>query len=184
MKQPLYQKAYRAAEGNWRAAEVLYAHLAQGSWYVFYSYGMLAGLAMELYLKTIIHIEDNEYDTKRKRKRKTKSLAELYRRLSQESKLAIKDHFNAIAQTYTPLALPESIPEEVRALARDKVIMYDFCGTLRTMSEAFAEFRYAFERPHCLACVPTTPALRDAVRKRILDLVPELGRHCPQSGPG
>jgi hypothetical protein len=177
MKQSLYARAYRAAEGNWRAAEVLFAHLNEGTGYAIYSYGMLVGLALELYLKAIIHIEETGQNTKGKRERRTKSLAELYQRLSQESRVAIGDNFNAIASIYEPLVLPEFIPEEVRTLAKDKIVTHDFDGTLRMMSEAFADFRYAFERPHCLVCLPTAPAIRDAVRKRILDLAPELSKH-------
>ena len=104
-------------------------------------------------------------------------MAELYGRLSKESRMAIKDNFNAIASTYEPLALPESIPEKVKATAKERVITYDFDGTLRTMSESFADFRYAFERSHLLVCSPTAPALRNAIRKRILDLAPDLGNH-------
>lgn len=177
MKQSLYEKAYRSAEGNWRAAEVLYAHLWGGEGYVFYSYGMLTGLAVELYLKALIHIEEKTHGTTSKKRRKTKSLSELYQMLSQESRVAIKAHFDATAPKYAPVALPESIPEEVRALAKSVVVTYDFDGTFRTTSEAFADFRYAFERPHCLVSLPTAPDLRNAVRKRILDLAPELGKH-------
>ena len=109
MRQPLHIKAFRAAEGNWRAAEVLYAHLGKGAVNVIYSYGLLTGFSIELYLRVIIHIEHPSQQLKVKRSHNPHSLAELYGMLSEESRTAINDYFNVIAPTYEPLALPESI---------------------------------------------------------------------------
>jgi hypothetical protein len=176
VRQSLHEKAFRSAEGNWVAAEVLYAQLHEGAGFVLYSYAMLAGLAVELYLKSLVHLEERNRDRIGKGRFGTKSLCELYQMLSQESRFAIRDCFNASAREFAPLPLPESIPADVRALARNGVVTYDFDGTLMWMSESFADFRYAFERPHCLVVLPTNQALRNAVRKRILELAPELDR--------
>jgi len=176
VRQPPYEAAYFAAEGNWAAAEVLYYQLHEGAGFVLYSYAMLACLAVELYLKSLIHFEDKAHVRTGKRKVKTKSLCELYEMLSREDRRAIRQYFNSQSRKFAPRPISDLVPGDLGSLARDKVITYDFDGTLGWISEAFADFRYAFEHPHCLVVLPTYQTLRDALRKRILELAPELDK--------
>lgn len=171
-QKPLYERAYDAAHMHWRAAGILIRYSRQNlDATVMPSYAVLASFSIELYLKTIFYIEAKEHTAKLREH----SLISLYKKLSQESKDAVRKHFKTLIPQYMPAS--SALLKGTTALTKANAFTTDFETTLGTMSDGFVSFRYWYQKESDLVYPSAAEVLRHALNRRITDLVPELKTH-------
>jgi len=162
---PLAQQILFSAERFWKTACVLSLKMQSpygretehGQW--IQPRAAMQILALELYLKTISQIENNEYSRQH-------DLVKLFQTLSVESQKSIRRKYD--------LAILEdkNFKQLVRAIENEagKKIKLDFFSQLKEMRKGFEEFRYIFDNDSQKGTMAVA-----YLRNALVDRIDEIG---------